>query len=91
MAQVTIEKSYSNWGYIDKKGNTVIPFLYKNTGKFSNGLANVCLGFRWGYIDKQGNIAIPFIYEWADAFSNGLAKVKQDGKYFTINQKGEKQ
>jgi hypothetical protein len=42
------------WGYIDKKGQMIIPQQYDGAGKFSEGLAQVGMGDKLGYIDKTG-------------------------------------
>lgn len=76
-------------GFIDKKGNLVIPFQYdystsvlKDTDGplatlyiFSEGYACVKKGKKYGFIDKQGNTVIPFVYDWPGAFHDGVAVV----------------
>ena len=42
------------WGYVDKEGNTVVPYLYKAASSFSEGLAAVKKNKYWGYIDTKG-------------------------------------
>jgi hypothetical protein len=50
-------------GYIDKRGNVVVPFKkYKMVDPFSEGLAAVSQGDKWGYIDKQGHLVIALQY-----------------------------
>ena len=79
------------WGYINTKGETVIPFIYENGAIFSKeGFAAVRKDSKWGYINSKGETVIPFIYENVDCFSKeGFATVKKDGKWGYINSKGE--
>ena len=51
------------WGFVDKNGDVVIPFIYDGDKDFfwdteyvfKNGKANVKEEGKWFYIDKQGN------------------------------------
>ena len=75
-------------GFINKKGEVVIPFDFENVKVFSNGLAAVMMLGKHGFIDTSGNLLIPFLYEDAGYFGNGLAPVKKNGKFGFINRKG---
>lgn len=80
-------------GFIDKKGNEVIPVQYRvpiNFGFFSDGLAEVALEGNYGYIDRNGTVVIPFKYLRALPFSEGLAGVciSQSFKCGYINKSG---
>ena len=78
------------WGFVDKaSGEVVIPFIYKNAGKFSEGLAAVQHGNKWGFIDKTGEAVIPFRFENVRNFSEGLAAVQHDNKWGFIDKTGE--
>lgn len=82
-------------GYIDKRGNIVIPLTFRETKPFSEGRAYVQMydasGVKWGLIDKSGklifgpfsNCANPPIY-----FSEGLCTVYLSGKVGVINLDG---
>jgi len=67
------------WGFIDKTGKEVIPFIYSDVLSFSEGLAAVRIGNdengKWGFIDINGNEIIPFEYDLVQSFSEGYAKV----------------
>ncbi|MFJ1382346.1 WG repeat-containing protein [Capnocytophaga canimorsus] len=85
--------SNDKYGFIDTKGNVVIPFLYESAGKFKEGLAAVKLNGKWGFIDKTGKEVIPFIYtkvDYYDRFYKGRCKVNLNGEKIIINTKGEK-
>jgi|UniRef100_A0A7V6CMF5 hypothetical protein len=42
------------WGYIDKKGELIIPPIFDSAGSFSSGKARVKIGDQYYYIDKKG-------------------------------------
>ena len=75
-------------GYINDKGEVVIPLEYETAMSFSEGLAAVTKRDKFGYINKENTIVIPFEYDAATAFENGEAKVKKDGKWGTISTDG---
>lgn len=68
------------WGYIDKRGNEVIPFKYCDVQPFSEGLAAVQTAFDayWRFIDKTGKVAMQKEFFWAGSFSDGLCMVVPD-------------
>jgi hypothetical protein len=86
------------WGYINKKGEPVIDFKFKNANAFCEGLAAVReanRGFdstpdtdRSGYIDKTGAYAIPPKFNMAWNFSEGLARVQAGREMAFINKHG---
>ncbi|MEM8719709.1 MAG: WG repeat-containing protein [Cyanobacteria bacterium P01_G01_bin.39] len=97
-------KKYGKWGYIDKKGNEVIPFQYDDAWSFREGLAAVKQDTvlegdgKWGYIDKKGNEIIPFKFNSSGEFYNGLLSVSKkqyqyskysERKYGYVNKKGQ--
>jgi len=43
-----------SWGYIDKRGNTVVPFEYLTARPFENGVATVRRANGWTMLDRQG-------------------------------------
>lgn len=74
-------------GYINAKGEEVIPFSFYSADAFSEGLAAVGVDLpkeegrqsaetRYGYIDKAGNWVVEPKYRRAFAFQDGLAKVE---------------
>lgn len=83
-------------GYIDKKGNLVIPMKEGEVGYgFYEGLSAVSDAkiARFGFIDKKGKQVIDYIYEEAGNFSEGLARVyykgnEQRSAFGYINKKG---
>jgi hypothetical protein len=65
------------FGYIDLKGELVIPYQFYLGDHFSEGLA--CVQFtedgKYGFINKEGSVSVPLIFDSADAYKNGLAAV----------------
>jgi hypothetical protein len=43
------------YGFIDKKGNQVIPCIYDSVNNFDGGIARVQQNEEWFFIDKKGN------------------------------------
>ena len=82
------------FGYIDKDGKEVIPFIYDGATSFSNGLALVSKNCRKPgcmYIDKAGKVVLSF----DDYFSNyglyseeGLALIGKNGKWGLMDKTG---
>ncbi len=74
-------------GYVNTKGEEVIPFSFYTAAPFSEGLAAVGVDLpkeegrqsaetRYGFIDQTGNRVIEPKYRRAFAFQDGLAKVE---------------
>ena len=79
------------WGYMDKEGNTVIPFKYESASNFSNALATVSKDYKYGAIDHSGKTAIDFKYNHLGEFKDGLANFTpaDSEKNGFINSKGK--
>lgn len=77
-------------GYINTKGEIVIPAQYEMADDFStNGLARIRRGENFGFINAQGEEVIPCRYEYAgDFFKDYPALVCKDGKYGYIDDAG---
>ena len=68
------------WGYINPKGEVVIPCEYDNASDFYGELAGVSKDGKWGYINSSNEVVIPFEYDAAYGAVDGLAAVVKDGK-----------
>lgn len=77
-------KKTNKYGFINLKGDLVIPCVYNNVGNFSEGL---CLIYndnnKAGFINKSGEIVIPTIYDYTSWL--GMPDFK-DG-YISVNKK----
>lgn len=79
------------WGYINSKGEFVIPPQFDDADFFSdNGLAMIEQNGLSGFVNEQGVIVIPAQFEYAVPFSSSATLVKKNGKYFYINQYGKR-
>ena len=76
---LAIVKKDQKYGYIDGKGNEVVPCIYDYIDNFSEGLARVWNDDLYGFVDKTGKEVIPCEYDKARDFLEGLAAVKKDG------------
>lgn len=75
-------------GFVNVRGELVIPCIYRNVGNFSDGLAYVFdESAKYGYIDMTGELVIPFLYEEAINYREGLAPVKFDDKWVLLKRK----
>lgn len=63
-------------GYINTKGEFVIPNRFERAYNFSGGLARVRINGKFGFIDRGGELRIDAVYNDAWDFRNGVAKVK---------------
>lgn len=64
------------WGFIDIKGEKVIPIMYQETRDFHEGKAAVKTEKGWGYINTDNKMVIPDKFFDARDFTDGLAAVK---------------
>lgn len=83
---ICVDKKY---GYLDAKGEWIVPPLYDTAEDFSEGVAAVSQNGKYGYIDLSGNIKIPLQYDGALPFSEGLAAVKENDRWHFIRSNGE--
>jgi hypothetical protein len=72
-------------GYIDERGNIVIPFQFEHAGLFVGDLAPVRQNGVWGFIDRQGRTVVEDpSWTGAGAYSHGHATVQTDEGVFII-------
>jgi hypothetical protein len=76
------------WGFMDERGNVVIPPKYSMVQDFSEGLAVVKVGKNYGYIDRSGKMAIPPRFGCANAFTEGVATIVDHGRVGFIDKTG---
>lgn len=87
-----VEAYKDHIGFIDRTGNLVIPMIYEQVGRFSEGRATVCKNKRWGVIDDNGNVIVPFQYTNSFSLgicSNGLMSFQSNGKYGYLDKAGK--
>ncbi len=86
-----VEIGEGQGGFINKKGEFVIPPIYKNGSYFKYGLASVQKDEEYIFIDEKGRKAFDLSFKYAGYFANnGLAKIElHNGRKGFINPKGE--
>lgn len=76
-----VQNSNRQWGFINAKGEEVIPPAFEDVGDFSDGLASFQYPYhqqrnhKKGYIDKTGKEIVASQYDRASDFSEGMAAV----------------
>ncbi len=75
------------YGYINKYGETIIPFNFDSAEAFSEGLAAICID-KYGYINTEGEVVIPCIYTYAESFKDGIAYVGTENGTTKIDKSG---
>ena len=68
-------KKNGHYGFINLKGEEVVPCIYDSAGGFKEGLACVQKNYKSGFINVKGEEVIPCIYDNALEFKEGLACV----------------
>ena len=63
------------FGFIDKKGQVVIPFQFDEVTRFVDGLARVNILGKWGFINPQGKLEIKADYHFSFDFVEGFCFV----------------
>lgn len=85
--------NYDKYGYLNSKGEMVIPLTFENAGDFKEGYAWVKQNGKYGFIDTDGKMVIEPQFDGAGFFFKGLAQVlvntHQGTKVFLINRDGK--
>lgn len=91
----------NKYGFINGKGEMVVPAEYDFASDFSNGLALVNKGRRvseniedyipgkYGFIDSTGKLVVPLQYSRAENFNDGMALVEINDKIGFIDTTGK--
>ncbi|MCL2590527.1 MAG: WG repeat-containing protein [Betaproteobacteria bacterium] len=78
------------WGYINLKGEGIIPLHFDEVGDFDSGLVPVKLNNKWGYFNAQGDNAVPpFFDAVSGVWRNELSAVLLQGKWGYVNPRGD--
>ena len=77
------------YGFVNRNGETVIPFKYQFAMGFAEGLAPVWFEpRRCGYIDTSGRMVIEAKYNYCRPFSEEVADVEVEGGWTFIRRDG---
>uniref|UniRef100_A0AAU6WPW2 WG repeat-containing protein n=1 Tax=Chryseobacterium endophyticum TaxID=1854762 RepID=A0AAU6WPW2_9FLAO len=79
------------WGFIDNKGNLMIPIQYDTADYFrGSGLCEVTRNGKSGFINKQGEEVIPIVYEdGKQEMKDQNVIVKKNGKWAVFDNAGK--
>lgn len=66
------------WGFINKSGRAIIPFVYEDASPFMNGIARVKINGKYGYLDNQNKGVIYPNYKHIDLFKDHVARACVD-------------
>jgi len=77
------------WGFINEKGDEIVPLKFENVGDFSDGLATFTRNGLNGYLDASGREVIAPQFEVTFPFKNGQAIVAKNKKYGVIDKTGK--
>lgn len=86
----TVHRGGGQCGYINMKGEEIIPCQFQDAKRFKEGLAAVQIKYKWGFINTNGDIVIPAIYDTVLSFKGGVALVEKGKECFYIDKYGNK-
>ena len=82
---IAVTRSNNRCGYINTRGDTVIPFNYAGGSDAHEGLIRYSLLGKMGFMDTRGNKIIEPTYERINEFHHGIAMVEDHHKIFYID------
>lgn len=77
------------FGFMDRRGKTVISPQFDMAGEFSEGLASIKAGSRFGYINTKGAVAITPQFDDAAPYRYGRAAVRLGNRFGFIDRDGK--
>lgn len=81
-------KKDDKFGFIDVKGNEVIPCSFERAYSFAEGLALVRKGDKYGYINTKAEFVVAPSYDDGEHFACGVALVEKGNKEYVIDKEG---
>jgi hypothetical protein len=85
MAWVRQDKKF---GFINIKGELVIPMVYDWVGNFNEGLVAVATDRKYGFINKENQLVIPQKYDKAYTYSKGRGIIRLNGRIGYVDKDG---
>lgn len=83
---ILAQNESGKWGFLNRKGEVAIPFIFDGAYEFYNSIAAVSINNKWGYINQKGEQIAPLIYDAVTAFdANGYATVKRGSMFCVID------
>ena len=81
------------WGYINRKGETVLQPQWDEADDFSDGMAKVGImsgtEMHYGFVDQKGQWMVQPVYLNAGTFTEGFAYVNKHGLYGYVDHYGK--
>lgn len=78
------------WGYINNKGEVVIPYKFDTASVFQDRVAETMMGDDFLWVDQIGTMAEKSRLQSNQLFSEGVALQQRKGKFVFINRKGKR-
>jgi len=76
------------YGFIDLKGQIVVPCEWDDATTFKEGFATVMKNNLYSFIDRSGRQIVPLQYDFIAPFTEGVAFFKRGNKFGFINSQG---
>lgn len=76
-------------GFINSKGQEIIPMKYDSVGMFDKGIAIVASGGKFGLVDTLGKELTPVKYNYIGSSSEGFMLVGLDNKWGYVDASGK--
>lgn len=76
------------WGYLNTKGDEVIPCIYDSAEEFSEGVGCVEDKIGYRFIDTDGNVLFSKYYPWGGTFKQGYAITFDVNSAFLLDRNG---
>ena len=77
------------WGYVNAKGENMIPAMYDYAGTFEGGVAVVGTGSKYGAINTKGDYVIQPMYDDLEAIGHGMIAFVQNDRIGLMNAGGK--
>lgn len=77
------------YGYIDKEGTNVIPFIYDDADWFRKGIASVKYRGKYGCLNAKNDWVIPSDYSEIQNWNDNWVLVKKDDKWAFFDKSGK--
>ena len=84
-----VEDTLGNRGYVNYRGEFIVPCMYDDVKGFEEGLMVVATSNNCGYVDTTGTFVIDTIYDEARDFGEGIARVKNGDNWLFIDRQGK--
>jgi len=79
---------HGKFGFINARGDFVVPMKYDGADSFSCGLASVKAGPKYGIINRDGTIVLPPKYDFIGRFSDGRALFSEGKRLGYLDERG---